>query len=665
MDAQKQIKNLISKLRRYEYEYYGLDAPSVSDAEYDATLQELAQLESKYPQYKDPNSPTSRVGGVILDKFKKVTHQFPMLSLGNAFDVGDLYHFDKQIKDVSYVPNLKYVVEPKIDGLSISLIYKNGEFTQALTRGDGVNGEDVTVNVRTIKNIPLKIDTDFENVTVRGEIYISKKDFLELNKSLNNEKEFANPRNAAAGSLRNLDSSITAKRKLSAFLYYLPGAIEKGFTSQYEVLRQLKKWGFPIAKEIRLTNSIGEAISAVNFFTNQREILPYAIDGVVLKLDDLNFYEKLGSTTKFPRWAIAYKFPAVKVVTKLLDIQTTVGRTGRINYIAKLERINIDGTFVSSATLHNYDYILEKDIHINDYVLVYKAGDIIPKVMEVVKEKRDLTTIVKFAIATHCPQCHEPLEQTPGEVDQYCINSACASRIVQAIIHYCSREAMNVEGVSEGIIEKLFAAKLLTSITDLYELKNKQQEILNGNFKIKNKSLNNILISIENSKNNQLSNLLFALGIRHIGFATAKVLAKKFKTIEALIAAKLADYQNISDIGPIVGQSLVDWFALKTNLEILQKLINAGVKTTEVVDRSQVDETSIYYQKTFLITGSFSIPRNEIKKILEFKFDAKVSGTLSAKTDYVLAGSNATLIKVEKAKSLKIPVLLEEIWKTN
>lgn len=352
-------------------------------------------------------------------------------------------------------------------------------------------------------------------------------------------------------------------------------------------------------------------------------------------------------------------------MTKLLDIQTTVGRTGRINYIAKLERINIDGTFVSSATLHNYDYILEKDIHINDYVLVYKAGDIIPKVMEVVKEKRDLTTIVKFAIATHCPQCHEPLEQTPGEVDQYCINSACASRIVQAIIHYCSREAMNVEGVSEGIIEKLFAAKLLTSITDLYELKNKQQEILNGNFKIKNKSLNNILRSIENSKNNQLSNLLFALGIRHIGLATAKVLAKKFKTIEALIAAKLVDYQNISDIGPIVGQSLVDWFALKTNLEILQKLIDAGVKTTEVVDRSQVDETSIYYQKTFLITGSFSIPRNDIKKILELKFDAKVSGTLSAKTDYVLAGSNATLIKVEKAKSLKIPVLLEEIWKTN
>ncbi|WP_027119445.1 NAD-dependent DNA ligase LigA [[Mycoplasma] testudinis] len=662
MDVKKKMQELIAKLEQWEYEYYGLDNPSVSDAIYDQTLRELIALETQYPQYKDPNSPSTRVGGVILDKFTKVAHDFPMLSLGNAFDENDLLHFDKQICDVILKKENSYVVEPKIDGLSISLKYEKGILVQALTRGDGVVGEDVTQNVRTIKTIPLKIDCEFDTLTVRGEVFISKPDFLELNNNLPEEKRFANPRNAAAGSLRNLDSKIAAKRKLSAFIYYLPDAIDKGFKTHNEVLQQMKKWGFNTANEIKLVKSIHEALKEVSLFREKREHLSYAIDGVVLKLNDLSWYDELGATSKFPRWAIAYKFPATKVLTRLTDILTTVGRTGRVNYVAKLDRVNVDGSFVSSATLHNFDYIKEKDIQINDYVQIYKAGDIIPKVLCVELSKRDSKKIRIFPKATHCPECHQVLEQSDGEVDQYCINTNCPSRVVQSIIHYCSRAAMNVEGVSEKIIEKLYDARLLLSITDLYELKNKQQEILAGDFKIKQKSLNNILSSIENSKNNQLSNLIFALGIRHVGATTAKVLAKKFINLKTLQEADLEILQNINDVGPVVAQSIVDWFALETNRNILEKLVNSNVSVIEKIDTTKIISDSPYYQKSFLITGSFSISRNEIKKNLEIKFDAKVMGSLSAKTDFVLAGVNATSSKVEKAKSLGIKVLLEEIW---
>lgn len=660
MDPKKQIEQLTKLLLKWEYEYYALDNPSVSDTEYDHTLLELIKLENQYPEFKDVNSPTSRVGGTVLDKFIKVNHEYPMLSLGNAFNENDIYHFNKQIFDLTKINENAYVVEPKIDGLSISLIYENGILKQGITRGDGVYGEDVTTNVKTIRSIPLKINSKFKKFVVRGEIYISKKDFENLNSSLPEEKKFANPRNAAAGSLRNLDSKITASRKLSAYLYYVPNAIELGFKSHFDVLKQLQNWGFSTAKEITLEKNIQEAWKKIIWFQEHREKLDYGIDGVVLKLNDLKKYDLLGSTSKFPRWAIAYKFPATKVITRLKDIIVTVGRTGRINYTASLEKINVDGSFVSSATLHNYDYIKEKDIQINDYVQIYKAGDIIPKVLSVVFEKRD-ETVIPFKMATHCPECKQALEQVDGEVDQYCINSLCPARSLQAMIHFCSREAMDIEGVSERIIEKFFQYRLISNVSDFYTLDEKQNQIISGPFKIKKKSMDNILNAIEKSKKNQLSNLLFGLGIRHVGAATAKLLAKKYLTLNNLKQVSFEELQKIRDVGPIVAKSIVDWFSLESNNDLLNKLVSYGINTTEKIDNN-FDTSSQYYQKNILITGSFSIPRNEIKKILENKYDAKVQSSLSKNTDFVLAGNDATQSKVDKAKTLKIQIVNDEFW---
>ncbi len=636
--------------------------PIVSDAEYDEALRRLIELEKKHPEWKDPNSPTSRVGGVVLDKFAKVAHEYPMLSLNNAFSEGDVAHFDSQIADMAGSAPRAYVVEPKIDGLSVSLVYENGELVKAITRGDGVYGEDVTQNVRAIKSVPLKIPAPFRKLTVRGEAFITKRRFEAVNGALPEGKKFANPRNLAAGSLRNLDPKVTARRGLDAFLYYVPNAAELGFKTHWETLQSLKEWGFRVAPHARLAEDAAAAWRAIEAFARDRESLAYAIDGVVLKLNDLKSHETLGATSKFPRWAIAYKFPASVAVTRLLGITTTVGRTGRINYVARLEKISIDGSTVSSATLHNHDYIDKKDIRVGDFVSVYKAGDVIPKVLDAVLEKRP-PSAAKFPKAEFCPECKERLEQIQGEADQYCINASCPARTLQAMIHYCSRDAMNVENVSDKIIELLYRHRFIESILDLYSLGEKSDLIISGPHKIKAKKMQNILDSIENSKKRGLANLLFALGIRHVGQTTAKALAQRFGTMDALASASYDDLRVVKDIGPIVAKSVSDYFLAPSNLELIAGLREAGVNMAQPrTETALADAASPYYGKTFLITGSFSIPRERIKAAMESKFEAKFRSAVTKNVDFVLAGANATPSKVEAAARLGIPVIEDEIW---
>lgn len=663
MNDKKYMNDLVKLLLEWEHAYYALDNPIVSDEIYDQKLRELIELEKKYPQWKDKNSPTSRVGGVVLEKFIKVSHEYPMLSLNNAFNESDILNFEKQISNVTNLSVNEYVVEPKIDGLSISLIYENNELKQAITRGDGSYGEDVTENVRSIKTIPLKIKSDFKKLTIRGEVFINKNNFEQINSLLPENKKFANARNLAAGSLRNLDSKIAAQRNLCAYLYYLPNALELGFKTHWEVLNQLKKWGFEIASKTKLCKNINETWNEIKKFQDERLNMDYSIDGVVVKLNDLSKYLSLGNTSKFPRWAIAYKFPANKVMTKLIGINTTVGRTGRINYVAKLKTINIDGSFISNATLHNYDYIKEKDIRINDYVLIYKAGDIIPKVLDVVLEKRD-DTVKTFNMILNCPECKEPLEKIEGEVDQYCINVLCPARTLQGIIHYCSRDAMNIENISTKIIELLYQNRFIENIIDLYFLWEKQDNIIANDFKIKFKKMNNILTSIENSKSRNLSNLLFGLGIRHVGYTTAKILATNYDTMDKLQNASFEDLCKIKDIGPIVAKSITDWFATQSNQELLNELKKLNINMEEKQNVNYLlQSNSQYFEKSFLITGSFSTSRNEIKEIMINKFKASFKTSVTKNVDYVIAGKNFTESKIKLAEELGIPIIKSEFWK--
>ncbi|WP_033160044.1 NAD-dependent DNA ligase LigA [Mycoplasmoides alvi] len=663
MSDKKLMDELVKLLLEWEHAYYALDNPIVPDEIYDEKLKQLIQLEKKYPEWKDKNSPTSRVGGIVLSKFIKVSHEFPMLSLNNAFNESDILNFNKQINEIINTSNNQYVIEPKIDGLSISLIYENDELTYAITRGDGINGEDVTENVRSIRSIPLKIKSGLKKLTIRGEVFITKENFKKINSILPDDKKFANARNLAAGSLRNLDSKITAQRNLCAYLYYIPNAFELGFKTHWDVIQQIKKWGFEVAPEINFAQDINDAWIKIKEFHSKRLHMNYSIDGVVIKLNDISKYSLIGNTSKFPRWAIAYKFPANKVITQLKDIVTTVGRTGKINYIAKLKTISIDGTSISNATLHNYDYIKDKDIRINDYVSIYKAGDIIPKVLDVIIEKRN-NNVKVFEIATSCPECKQPLEKIEGEVDQYCINLLCPARTLQGIIHYCSRDAMNIENVSDKIIELLYQNRFIESIVDLYYLWEKQDNIIANAFKIKHKKMNNILISIEKSKSRNLSNLLFGLGIRHVGLTTAKILANRYKTMDNLKLASLDDLCTIKDVGPIVAKSIVDWFNTPGNQELLDQLKKLKINMDENLNsKYSLNLNSPYLNKSFLITGAFSISRNEIKEIMQNKFNATFKSTVSHNIDYVLAGKNPTNLKIKNAQDLGIPILFEEIWK--
>lgn len=658
-DIKIRIEKLKNLLRKWEYEYYVLNNPTVSDEEYDITLRQLIELETKYPQFLTPDSPSQRVGGTASTKLKKYQHKTKMMSLANAFSADEMRKFDSDIKKaIGQNVQIVYCVEPKIDGLSMSLIYQDGKLVSGATRGDGLIGEDVTPNVKTIKSIPLMIDFQ-DDIEIRGEVFLTKKNFEKINASIEDEeKKFANPRNAASGSLRQLDPKITAKRNLTMFCYQIPNEAQYGLTNQSEVIEFLKKNKFNVAPGIKICNGIEEVINVINSWTDQRNDLEFPIDGVVIKVNNFADHEKIGYTSKFPKWAIAYKFPPNVVETKLVNITTTVGRTGRINYVANLAPVLLDGSTISAATLHNAEYIAAKDIRIGDTVKIFKAGEIIPKVIGPNLKLRPNDTKA-YIPPLNCPICGSKLEKVEGEVDQYCVNIDCPARGLLNIVHFADRDAMNIDGLSNKIIEKFWDNNIVKNILDLFYLKDKKEQILGLDLHIKDKMFDHIVSSVENSKKSNLDKLIYGLGIRHVGAITAKVLAETFKSLDALSQASLESLIAIKDVGETVGQSIVDFFKIENNKLLISKLKELGVNTN-LIER-QYDTSSPYYQKKFVITGSFEVPRNEIIKIMEEKYDAKFFGSVNKDIDYLIANDFESS-KYKKAKELGIKIITDKIW---
>ena len=653
--SQQRILELRSILDRLAYEYYVLDQPSMSDQEYDRYYQELVALEDEFPQYRDPKSITQRVGGVVLDAFTKVEHKRTMLSLGNAFNLEDLHAFDERVREV--VPNARYVVELKIDGLAMSLIYRDGRFVQALTRGDGVVGEDVTHNVKTIPSIPMHIPLQGE-VEVRGEVYMPNASFQMLNeeREKNGEELFANPRNAAAGSIRQLDSSVAAKRKLDAFWYYFVNAQEYDIHSHEEALQKMSEMHLRVNPLRKVCERIDEVWQFIEEITEQRNDLPYAIDGMVIKVDDLDAQNRLGSTVKVPRWAIAYKFPAEEVITKLLDIVVTVGRTGRITPNAVLEPVRVAGTTVSAAQLHNEDMIKEKDIRIHDDVVVRKAGDIIPEVVRPLLERRNDTQAV-YHFPTHCPICGSELVRFPEEAAHYCINQDCPARVVESMIHFASRDAMDIDTLGDKKVEFFHKQGFLNTIEDIYCLKEHRQELIDLEG-FKEKSVDKLLDAIEDSKQNPLEDLIYGLGIRQVGKKAAKVLAKHFLSMDALMAANEEELVAIKDIGQITAESITAFFHEPKNMELIAHLKGYGLRMD--TEAEQIQESS-FSGKTIVLTGTLTqMTRNDAKALLE-SLGANVSGSVSKKTDLVIYGEAAGS-KLTKANSLGVMTMDEDTF---
>ena len=652
MDVQQRILALRKQLDTYAYEYYVLDQPSVPDAEYDQAYQELLKLEDTYPQYRDPNSITQRVGGVVLDAFTKVTHKQQMLSLSNAFNLEDLQAFDERVRSI--VPKVSYVVELKMDGLAISLHYHDGRFVQAVTRGDGFVGEDVTNNVRTIASIPMHIER-MGDVEVRGEVFMPKKSFAELNaqREKNGEDVFANPRNAAAGSIRQLDSKIAASRKLDAFLYYYEDALGAGIQTHEEALETMEQLHIKVNPLRRVCNSMDEVWSFIQEMSEQRNDLPYEIDGMVIKVNELTAWEQLGTTVKAPRYAIAYKFPAEEVVTKLLDIVLTVGRTGRITPNAVLEPVRVAGTSVSAAQLHNEDMIKEKDIRIQDDVVVRKAGDIIPEVVRPLIERRNGTQ-ARYVFPKECPVCGSALVRLSDEAAHYCINQDCPARVVESIIHFASRDAMDIDTLGDKKVEFFHKEGLLNTIEDIYHLKDHKETILQMEG-FKERSYQKLIDAIEASKQNSLEDLVYGLGIRQVGKKAAKVLAKHFLTMEKLMAASEEELVAIKDIGDITAQSIVAFFREPKNVELIDHLRGFGLRMDS---EEEIIQESMFTGKTVVLTGSLQqMTRNEAKELLE-SLGANVSGSVSKKTDLVIYGEAAGS-KLTKAQSLGVATMDE------
>lgn len=654
MDFKNRAEEITKLLEKYNYEYYVLDNPSVSDAEYDRLMQELIKLEEEHPELKSPLSPTQRVGGLVQDEFKKIVHKRTMLSLANAFNEDDLRDFDRKVKELSGLYHIDYMCEMKIDGLGMSLVY-NKKLMYAATRGDGVTGEDVTSNVITIKSIPTHIDVD-EDLEVRGEVFMPKKSLTSLNKirKENNEPLFANARNAAAGSIRQLDSKIAASRNLDAFWYYFVNAKDFNIRYHSEALNYLDKLGFRTNKERRLVHSIEEVLDYIKEYTEKRESLAYDIDGIVIKVDDMALYDKLGYTAKTPRWAIAYKFPPMEVQTKLLDIIFTVGRTGKITPNAVLEPVRVAGSLVQRATLHNEDFILEKDLMIGDYVVLRKAGDVIPEVVRNVKERRTGLEI-PFTMITNCPVCGAPLIKK--DAMHFCVNPSCPARQIESIIHYASRDAMDIEGMGEKVVEQFFNQGFFKNIAEIYGLFNFRDQIISLDG-WQRKSIDNLLEAIENSKGNSLEKLLFGLGIKEVGAKMAKILSKIYHSLENLMQASEEDLLSIKDVGPVVAHSIVTYFKNEMNIELINKLISVGVNTKYLGQLSN-SATSYFSGKTVVLTGTLSkYGRKEATEILE-NLGAKVTGSVSRSTDVVIAGVEAGS-KLDKARSLNITILDED-----
>lgn len=653
MNEENRILFLRKELEKYSIEYYVYDNPSVSDQEYDRLMQELMALEEKHPEMYDANSPSQRIIGQVLEGFEKVRHDSQMLSLGNVFNYEEIEEFVTRIQ--GSVKDAEFVVECKYDGLAMSLIYENGSFVRAVTRGDGLVGEDVSANIKTIQSIPMHIP-ERRHVEVRGEVYMPKKSFEELNErqKKNNQALFANPRNAAAGSIRQLDSGVCASRKLDAYWYYFQNAQDFGILTQQEALDRMRSLNFkvnPLFKVCKNTKEIWEFIQSIQ---EKRNDLPYEIDGMVIKLNSLSDQRTLGSTAKVPRYATAYKFPAERVQTRLLDIVITVGRTGKITPNAVLEPVRIAGTTVSAAQLHNEDMILSKDLRINDIVVVQKAGEIIPEVVSSVKERRDGSQ-VPYVYPTHCPVCGSRLVRLEGEAAHYCINQDCPARVVESMIHFASRDAMDIDTLGDKKIEQLHEFGFLNSIEDIYFLHEHREELLEKRGYQK-KSVDKMLETIETSKKQPLALLLYGLGIRQVGKKAAAILANYFGSMDALMKADVDTLVSINDIGPITAQSIVEFFKDESNQKLIQTLKEQGLN---MIQEKQEIKASRFTNKTVVLTGTLEhYTRNEAKEILE-NLGANVSGSVSKKTDYVIYGTAAGS-KLTKAQNLGVATMSEE-----
>ena len=648
----EEIFKLVALLNKYSYDYYVEDNPQISDTEYDTLYKQLEKLEQEYPEFILDDSPTQRVGDRVLDEFEKVIHKVPMLSLSNTFSIEDLRDFDSRISKLSSDDSIEYICELKIDGLAISINYENGKLVSAATRGDGMVGENVTENIKTIFSIPktLKTKKSFE---VRGEVYLPKKSFELLNKEReeNNEVLFANPRNAAAGSLRQLDSKITAKRRLSAFIYSVVG--DENINSQKMALTVAADLGLPVNPNFKLCKTIDEVVDYIMYWEEHKQDLPYEIDGIVIKVNSYSLQEEIGSTQKSPRWATAYKFPEEELATKLLDIELSVGRTGIITPVAVLNPINISGSTVSKASLHNKDIIDELDIHIGDMVVVKKAGEIIPKVVRVVEELR-LDNSEKYVMPNICPSCRSKTFTKEGDPFTRCLNPDCPEQNIRKIIHFASREALNIEGLGDKVVATLYEKGIIKHTIDLFSLdRNKLVELE----RMGDKSVDNLLNAIENSKQSSLDKVIFALGILNVGKKAGKILAEYYKNLTNFSKATVDELLELPDIGLITAESIVDYLSNDNNLRFINELIEIGMNPQYEIQNKNTD--NIFSGKTIVLTGKLvELTRNEAKEYLE-RFGAKVTGSVTSKTDYVIAGEKAGS-KLAKAEQLGIQVLSED-----
>ncbi len=651
---QERMNELIDIVNEADYNYHTLDNPTITDQEYDKYLRELIEIETEHPEWIREDSPTQHAGGKIIEGFEKVTHKIPMMSLSDVFSESEVIAFGERIEKEGIHP--QYMCELKIDGLSVSLLYEKGKLIRAATRGDGTTGEDITHNVKTIKVIPLKLKEPID-IEVRGEIFMNKKTLEELNEKRKKKGEplLQNCRNAAAGSIRQLDSKIAAERKLDNFIYHLPNPLDYGLETHAEAIDYMQRLGFKINPNNRLVNSIEEVIEFIEEKGQIRDSLPYDIDGVVIKVNSIKDQQRLGYTAKYPKWATAYKFPAVEVLTKLTDIIFTVGRTGQITPNAVLEPVIVAGSTISRATLHNEDYVKEKDLKIGDIVSIRKAGDVIPEVVERKLERR--TGKEKdFVMITECPMCHTPLVKREGQVDYYCPNEKCPARHVEGLIHFASRDAMNIDGLGDRIIEDFYNFGFIGNIADIYSLKEHVQDLirLEG---FGDKSISNLLEAIEKSKENSLERLIFALGIPHVGAKTAKILAGRFETMENLENASLEDLVNIPDIGEIIAQSVRNFFENDHHKAMVEELKDLGINMTYLGPK--VEENETFAGKTFVLTGSLqTFTREEAKEKIE-SLGGKTVDSVSKKTSVVIVGDSPGS-KYTKAQELGIEIWTEE-----
>jgi DNA ligase (NAD+) len=650
-NPKERIEELVKLINYYNYMYYVENNPVISDYEYDKLYKELVELEEKYPEYKLPDSPTQKVGGQPLKEFKTVEHKIPMLSMDNTYSEEELIEFDARIKRMADIKEVDYVVELKYDGVAVSLHYENGEFVLGVTRGDGFRGDDITENLKTIKTLPLKIKYK-QTIEVRGEVYMRKDDFEKLNREREEKGEvlFANPRNATAGSLKLLDPKLVAQRNLQIFIYQ--GFLNNGPNTHWEVLNFLKEIGFPISSYRKHCKNIREVIDYCNEWENKRFSLPYNIDGMVVKVNSLNLQRTLGTTTKSPRWAVAYKFPAEQVSTLVKDVVVQVGRTGTLTPVAILEPVVVSGTTVSRATLHNFDEIKRLDVKIGDRVFIEKSGEIIPKVVKVIPEAR--TGKEKdIPIPEKCPVCGSMVVKDKEEVAIRCPNIRCPAQVKERIIHFASRDAMDIEGLGEKWVNILVDKGLLSDYGDIYYLK---YEDLIKLERMGEKSVNNLLTAIEKSKTRPFANLIYAIGIRHVGIHASEILAEEFNSIDELKNAKIETLSSIQEIGPTIAESIVEFFTNEENLKVIEKLKRAGVKMKKEKAESKKDVLS---NLTFVITGTLkNYSRNEIQDYIK-KLGGKVTDSVSKNTDYLICG-NEPGSKLQKAQQLGIKIITEE-----